>query len=149
MVVSPNQAPDLKDVEDALRALNVSRIREGRAHVATDETDRNDPLDFGRDFAPSIVPPDETAQIGTEELASKASLGKRLAGATIGSIIIAIVVAFAWQGSYSKKSKPSSDLAVSVSPSIVGSNNTSNSAGADTGRSGSVSRANFSNCRIL
>ena len=89
MVVSPNQAPDPKDVEDALRALNVSRIREGRAHVATDETDRNDPLDFGRDFAPSIVPPDENAQIGTEELASKASLGKRLAGATIGSIIIA------------------------------------------------------------
>ena len=116
MVVSPNQAADPKDVEDALRALNVSRIREGRAHVATDETDRNDPLDFGRDFAPSIVPPDENAQIGTEDLASKASLGKRLAGATIGSIIIAIVVAFAWQGSYSKKSKPSSDLAVSVSP---------------------------------
>ena len=118
MVISPNQAPDPKDVEDALRALNVSRIREGRAHVATDETDRNDPLDFGRDFAPSIVPPDENAQIGTEELASKASLGKRLAGATIGSIIIAIVVTFAWQGSsiYSKKSKPSSDLAVSVSP---------------------------------
>ena len=77
MDISPNQAPDPKDVEDALRSLNVSRIREGRGHVATDETAGNDPLDFGRDFAPSIVPPDENAQIGTEELASKASLGKR------------------------------------------------------------------------
>ena len=119
MVISPNQAPDPKDVEDALRSLNVSRIREGRGHVATDETDGNGPLDFGRDFAPSIVPRGENAQIGTEERASnKASLGKRVAGATIGSIVIAIVVTFAWQGSsiYSKKSKPSSDLAVSVSP---------------------------------
>jgi hypothetical protein len=117
MDISPNQAPDLKDVEDALRSLNVSRIREGRGHVATDETAGNDPLDFGRDFAPSIVPRGENAQIGTEERASnKASLGKRVAGATIGSIVIAIVVTFAWQGSsiYSKKSKPSSDLAASA-----------------------------------
>jgi hypothetical protein len=118
MVVSPNQAPDPRAVEDALRAFNESWIREGRAHVATDETDRNDPVDFGRDFAPSIIPPDENAQIATEELARRASLRKRVAGATIGSIIIAIVITFAWQGSsfYGKKSKPSSDLAVSVSP---------------------------------
>ena len=119
MVNSANPAPDPKDVEDALRSLNVSRMREARAHVATDEADGNDPLDFGRDFAPSIVPPDENAQIGTEKLASKkASLGKRVAGATVGSIIIAIVVTFAWQGSsiYSKKSKLTSDLAASVSP---------------------------------
>ena len=64
MDISPNQAPDPKDVEDALRSLNVSRIREGRGHVATDETAGNDPLDFGRDFAPSIVPRGENAQIG-------------------------------------------------------------------------------------
>jgi hypothetical protein len=121
MVISANQAPDTKDVEDALRALNESRTQERRVHVARDETERSDPLDFGRDFAPSIVPRDENAQIGTEELASnKASLGKRVAGAIVGSIIIAIVVTFAWQGSsiYSKKSKPSSDLAVSISPQL-------------------------------
>ena len=119
MVLSHTQAPNPQDVEDALRALNESWIREERPHVAIDETDRNDPLDFGRGFAPSIVPRDENAQIGTEELASnKAPLGKRVVGATIGSIIITIVVTFAWQGSsiYSKKSKPSSDLAMSVSP---------------------------------
>ena len=64
MDISPNQAPDPKDVEDALRSLNLSRIREGRGHVATDETAGNNPLDFGRDFAPSIVPRGENAQIG-------------------------------------------------------------------------------------
>ena len=93
MVLSHTPAPNPQDVEDALRALNESWIREERPHVAIDETDRNDPLDFGRGFAPSIVPRDENAQIGTEELASnKAPLGKRVVGATIGSIIIAIVV---------------------------------------------------------
>ena len=100
MVVLPNQDPDPQDVEDALRALNKSRIREGRAHGAADKADPNDPLDFGRDFAPSIVPRDENEEISAEEFASnKVTLGKRVAGAIIGSIIIAIVATFAWQGS--------------------------------------------------
>jgi hypothetical protein len=117
MVVSPNQDPDPQDVEDALRALNESRIREGRAHGAADKADPNDLLDFGRDFSPSIVPRDENEEISAEGLASnKVSLGKRVAGAIVGSIIIAIVATFAWQGSsiYSKKLKPNTDLAAKV-----------------------------------
>ena len=130
MVVSNIQAPDPQDVEDALRALNQSGVRQGRAHGAIEETDRNDSLDFDRDLAPSIVPRDQNEEISIEELASnKPSLGKRVAGAIIGSIIVAIIATFAWQAYsddqikawwssiHSKKLKPSSDLAVNVQPS--------------------------------
>ena len=127
MVGSHIQAPDAQDVEDALRALNQLGIRQGRAPGTTEETDRNDPLDFGSDLAPSIVPRDQNEEISTEELVSdKPSLGKRFVGAIIGSIIVAIIATFAWQAYsddqikawwpsiHSKELKPSSDLAANV-----------------------------------
>ena len=88
-----------------------------------EQTDQNDALDFGRNdyFAPSIVPRDATLGQNEETTAekiasSKSSLGKRVAGAIVGSIIIATVALFAawWSSFPSKKLKPSSDLAVNV-----------------------------------
>jgi hypothetical protein len=124
MVVSHIQAPDVPDVEDALRALNKSGARQGRALGEKDESDQNDPANFSSDLAPSIVPLDHNDEVSAEELANdKPSLGKRFAGAIFGSIFVAAIAAFAWQA-YSDnqiktswgsgKLKPSSDSPTNV-----------------------------------
>ena len=139
MVVSHIQAPTPQDVEDVLRALNERRIQQGCVPGAAEQTDQNRPLDFGRDayLAPGIVPSDpaieRNEEISAEEIASnRPSLGKRVAGAFIGSVIIAIVATFAWQAysndqskdmikawwssGHGKKLKPGSDVAVNIPP---------------------------------
>jgi hypothetical protein len=138
MVESLIQAPNPHDVEDALRALNEQRSRQGRG-PATAQSDQDRPLDFGRDayLAPSIVPPDpaidQSKHIGAKEIASnRPSIGRRVAGAIIGSIVIAAVATFAWQvysndqtkdmikvwwsSGHGKKLKPGPDVAVSIPP---------------------------------
>jgi hypothetical protein len=137
MVRSHIQAPKPQDVEDALRALSASRLQQEPIYRVTEQTNRNDSLDFGRDLAPSIVPRDpaidQDEKISSDESASnKPSRIKRVVGALIGSIFIAIMATFAWQAYtddqtqnmikalwssvHSKKLKPSSGLAVNVSP---------------------------------
>jgi hypothetical protein len=130
MVASRIEAPNSEDLEDALRGFR--RVHQADALGTAEQNDQNDALDFGRNdyFAPSIVPRDPTLgqneKTGVENIASsKSSLGKRVAGAIVGSIIIGTVALFAWQAysndqaawwsSFpSKKLKPSSDLAVNV-----------------------------------
>ena len=121
MVTSRIETPNSGDFEDALRGLR--RVHQADALGTAEQTDQNDALDFGRNdyFAPSIVPRDATLGQNEETTAekiasSKSSLGKRVAGAIVGSIIIATVALFAawWSSLPSKKLKPSSDLAVNV-----------------------------------
>ena len=121
MVASRIETPDSGDLEDALRGLQ--RVHQADALGTAEQIDQNDALDFGRNdyFAPSIVPRDPTLgqseETSAEKIASsKSSLGKRVAGAIVGSIIIATVALFAawWSSLPSKKLKPSSDLAVNV-----------------------------------
>ena len=121
MVASRIEAPNSEDLEDALRGLR--RVHQADALGTAEQIDQNDALDFGRNdyFAPSIVPRDPTLdqneKTSAENIASsKSSLGKRVAGAIVGSIIIATVALFAawWSSLPSKKLKPSSDLAVNV-----------------------------------
>jgi hypothetical protein len=121
MVASRIETPNSGDFEDALRGLR--RVHQADALGTAEQTDQNDALDFGRNdyFAPSIVPRDPTLgqseETSAEKIASsKSSLGKRVAGAIVGSIIIATVALFAawWSSLPSKKLKPSSDLAVNV-----------------------------------
>jgi hypothetical protein len=135
MVASRIETPNSGDLEAALRGLR--RVHQADALGTAEQTDQNDALDFGRNdyFAPSIVPRDPTLgqneETSAENIASsKSSLGKRVAGAIVGSTIIATVALFAWQAysndraqntvkawwsSFpSKKLKPSSDLAVNI-----------------------------------
>jgi len=121
MVASRIETPNSGDLEDALRGLR--RVHQADALGTAEQTDQNDALDFGRNdyFAPSIVPRDPTLdqneKTSAENIASsKSSLAKRVAGAIVGSIIIATVALFAawWSSLPSKKLKPSSDLAVNV-----------------------------------
>ena len=121
MVASRIETPDSGDLEDALRGLQ--RVHQADALGTAEQIDQNDALDFGRNdyFAPSIVPRDPTLdqneKTSAENIASsKSSLGKRVAGAIVGSIIIATVALFAawWSSLPSKKLKPSSDLAVNI-----------------------------------
>jgi hypothetical protein len=121
MVASRIETPNSGDFEDALRELR--RVHQADALGTAEQTDQNDALDFGRNdyFAPSIVPRDPTLgqseETSAEKIASsKSSLGKRVAGAIVGSIIIATVALFAawWSSLPSKKLKPSSDLAVNI-----------------------------------
>ena len=126
MVVSHIQAPEVPDVEEALRALNRSEAGQGRVLGPREEPDRNDE-NYGSNLAPSIVPQDQIDEISSEELANnRPSLGKRFAGAIFGSIIVAAIAAFAWQASsdnqikawwssiHSGKLKPSSDSPTNV-----------------------------------
>src|SRR6516165_3178343 len=91
-------------------------------HARCESVRPRDHADAANDyFAPSIVPRDPTLgqseETSAENIASsKSSLGKRVAGAIVGSIIIATVALFAawWSSFPSKKFKPSSDLAVNV-----------------------------------
>jgi hypothetical protein len=137
MVDAHIQAPNPKDVENVRRALNEPRSQR-RGLELIEQTDQDRPLDFGRDayLAPSIVPPDSAIdQISAEEIASnKRSIGRRVAGAIIGSMVIAIVATFGWQvysndqtkdmikawwsSGHSKKLKPGSGVAVNVPPQI-------------------------------
>jgi hypothetical protein len=137
MVESHIQAPNPQDVEKALRALNQRRSQQGRCAEATGQTDQDRPLDFGHDayLAPSIVPSDpvidQSKDIGAKEIASnRSSIGRRVAGAIIGSMVIAAVATFAWQvysndqtkdmikvwwsSGHVKKLKPGSDVAVNI-----------------------------------